>query len=130
MLGLAVAVPARAQSTERPAEPASADKEGKTFHAFYITGAAPRLDGRLDDEVWKLAESISDFAQMDPDNMAPATERTTVQVAYDARYIYVGVRCFSWDPSQVSTGLGRRDNFPRSDRILVAFDTRHDQRTA
>ncbi len=130
LAGLAHAAPARAQSAARSAEPAVADKEGKELRAFHITGTAPRVDGRLDDEVWKLAASIDDFVQMDPDNMAPATERTTAQVAYDDRYIYVAVHCYYKDPSQVSAGLGRRDNFPRSDRLLVDFDPRHDHQTA
>ncbi len=45
------------------------------------------MDGRLDDEAWGLADSIDGFTQIDPDNMSAATERTTVQVAYDDRYI-------------------------------------------
>jgi hypothetical protein len=130
LLGLAFAVAARAQGSPGPAEPAFADKAGKELHAFHITGTAPSIDGRLDDEVWQLAQSADDFVQIDPNNMAPATERTTVQVAYDARYLYVAVHCFSRNPAGVTPGLGRRDNFPQSDRVYVNFDPRHDHQTA
>jgi Domain of unknown function (DUF5916)/Carbohydrate family 9 binding domain-like len=129
--GLAAVSPAGAQVTaaSSPTEPAFADKEGKELHAFRIVGTAPSVDGQLDDEVWRLADSIGSFVQLDPDNMAPATERTTVQVAYDNSYVYVGVHCFFRNPSDVQTGLGRRDNIPRSDRLHVAFDPRHDHQT-
>jgi hypothetical protein len=115
--------PARAQSSaaSAPTEPA--------LHAFHVAGAAPHIDGRLDDEAWALAETVDGFAQIDPDNMMPATERTTVQVAYDQRYVYVAVHCFFRNPADVATGLGRRDNIPRSDRLSVSFDPRHDHQT-
>jgi len=61
--------------------------------------------------------------------MSPASERTTVQVAFDNRYVYVGVHCFFKNPSDVATGLGRRDNIPRSDRVNINFDPRHDHQT-
>ncbi|HEV3216805.1 MAG TPA: DUF5916 domain-containing protein [Vicinamibacterales bacterium] len=130
LLELAFAAPARAQGSAAPAEPAVADKEGKELHAFHITGTVPRIDGRLDDEVWRLAQSADDFVQIDPDNMAPATERTTVQVAYDDRYLYVAVHCFSRNPAGVTAGLGRRDNFPQSDRVQINIDPRHDHQNA
>ena len=62
--------------------------------------------------------------------MAPPRDRTTVQVAYDERALYVAVRCFTKDPSQITTGLGRRDNLPPSDLIRMSFDPRHDHQTA
>jgi hypothetical protein len=133
---LIVAAPAQAQSNAKEAtalinadEPAAADKAGKELHAFHITGTPPRVDGRLDDETWTKAASIEEFTQINPDNMAPATERTLAQVAYDERYVYVAVHCFFRNPSEVVTGLGRRDNIPRSDRLEINFDPRHDHQT-
>ncbi len=34
------------------------------------------------------------------------------------------------DPSKITTALGRRDTFPRSDSIKITFDPRHDHQTA
>ncbi len=112
------------------AEPAVPEKAGKQLHALRITGVVPRIDGQLDDDVWRLAQSIDDLVQNEPDNMMPPTERTVVQVAYDDRSIYVAVHCFMRDPSQIATGLGRRDNVPPSDLIRITFDPRHDHLTA
>src|SRR5262245_52116126 len=75
-------------------EPVVPEKVGKEFHAYHLTGQPPRVDGKLDDEVWDLAQTIDDFVQNEPDNMMPPRERTTVQVAYDERALYVAVRCF------------------------------------
>src|SRR5207244_6964355 len=89
---LAMPAAARAQQITAAAgatEPAFADKQGKELHALRLAGSSPKIDGRLDDEAWKLAQTIEDFVQVDPDNMTAPTERTTVQVAYDDRYIYV-----------------------------------------
>ena len=110
----------RAASAQEPAdpsfapnEPAAGVKHGKVLHAFRLTGAAPVIDGRLDDEVWTLAERVEGFIQWDPDNMAPMTERTTLQVAYDSHYLYAAVRCDDRTPSSITRGLGRRDEFQR-----------------
>jgi len=86
--------------------------------ALYVGDTPPRIDGRLDDEVWARAQAIDDLVQNEPDNMAAPTERTVVKVAYDDRSIYVGVFNYMRVASQVTTALGRRDTNPRSDMIL------------
>lgn len=118
-----------AQSPAVSSEPVVPEKAGKEVHALRIRGAAPLIDGRLDDEVWNNAQAIEDLVQEDPDNMKPPTERTVVQFAYDDRYLYVAAHCYARDPSQIRTGLGRRDNFPQSDVIAFGFDPRHDHLT-
>jgi len=117
-------VPAVAQEPDVP------EKAGKAVRAFRITGTPPVVDGRLDEEVWTVADRLSDFVQNEPDNMAAPTERTVVQVAYDDRYLYVAARCDMRDASHIVTGLGRRDNLPASDRFVLSLDPRHDHQTA
>jgi hypothetical protein len=108
------------------AQEAAADKQ---LRAFRISGEPPKLDGRIDDETWLAAQTIEDFTQQEPDNMAAPRERTVVQVAYDDRYLYVAVRCYTRDAATVSAGLGRRGSIPASDRITIALDPRHDHLT-
>jgi hypothetical protein len=126
---LALAAIASAQPAT-DSEPAAADKIGKVLHAHRIAGTPPAVDGRIDDEVWTVAPLIDDLVQNDPDNMAAPTERTTVQVAFDNRHLYIAVRCYMKDPSQIASALGRRDTFPPSDVIRLSFDPRHDHSTA
>ena len=121
---------ALAQATSGSTEPVVPEKAGKDLHAFRIAGEAPRIDGRLDDEVWLRAESRGDFVQNEPDNMAAPRERTTMQIAYDDRALYVAVRCQVLDPAGITTGLGRRDNLPPGDLLRLSFDPRHDHQNA
>jgi hypothetical protein len=111
-------------------EPAVPEKAGKEMQAYYVGDASPRIDGRLDDEGWASAQAIEDMVQNDPDNMQPPTERTVVKVLYDDRSVYVGVINYMRDRSKITTALGRRDTFPRSDSIKITFDPRHDHLTA
>ena len=101
---LVVPVRAWAQPARTSTEPPVAEKAGKELHAYRVNGSAPRIDGRLDDEAWTLAQSIDDMVQNDPDNMQPPTERTLVQIAYDDRYLYIATRCFMRDASRSRPG--------------------------
>ena len=118
-----------AQAPASGSEPTVTEKAGKQFHAFRITRDSPQIDGKLDEDLWKLAGGIDDLVQDEPENMMPPRERTVIQVAYDDRYLYVAAHCYVQDPSQISAGLGRRGNFPPSDRLWIAFDPRHDHLT-
>jgi hypothetical protein len=111
-------------------EPIVPEKVGKELHAYRITGQPPRIDGKLDDEVWTAAQMIDDFVQNEPDNMGPPRDRTAVQVAYDDHALYVAVRCFTKDASQITAGLGRRDTMPPSDLIRLSLDPRHDHQNS
>jgi hypothetical protein len=131
---LVFAVPAAAQPAATASgvrgEPAVPEKAGKDIEALYVGDTPPRIDGQLDDEIWLRAQPIDDMVQNDPDNMQPPTERTVVKLAYDDRSVYVAVINYMRDPSKITTALGRRDTFPRSDSIKITFDPRHDHLTA
>ncbi|MFM8535181.1 MAG: carbohydrate binding family 9 domain-containing protein [Acidimicrobiia bacterium] len=111
-------------------EPVVPEKAGKDFEAYCVGDTPPRIDGRLDDAGWGQAQAIADMVQNDPNNMQAPTERTSVKVMYDDRSVYVGVINYMRDPSKITTALGRRDTFPRSDSIKITFDPRHDHLTA
>jgi hypothetical protein len=128
-VSLSIPMPAVAQEASA-LEPAAADKVGKELRAHRITTAAPRIDGRLDDQVWVAAAGIDDLVQNEPHALEPPTERTTVQVAFDDQAIYVAAYCYMTDPSQIVSALGRRDVLPPSDVIRIAFDPRHDHNTS
>jgi len=126
-VGLLLPVPARAQSDN---EPAKALKEGKVVRAFRIVGTPPTIDGRLNDEAWMAADTLTDLVQRDPDNGKAMTEATRYQVAYDDRFVYVAVAADDSAPASIAAGLGRRDELPSSDNITIGFDPRHDHLTA
>ena len=63
--------------------------------------------------------------------MAPLSERTVMQVAYDDRFLYVTVRSYDREPQGVRGPLFRRDDAEGAptDLIAVGFDPRHDHLT-
>jgi len=88
------------------------------------TGRAIRLsarlavDGRLDEEVYRSEESVSDFVQQAPVQGAPATERTEAWVLYDDVAIYVSAGCWDSAPKErwVANELRRDTNQLRQNR--------------
>ena len=114
-------------------QPASALQESRQLYqvpAVRVEGA-PTLDGVLDDAIWQRAAVIDAFVQQEPDEGAPATERTEVLILYDAENLYVGVRAYDSDPNGMVATEMRRD----ADRILdedsfqIILDTFNDSRS-
>jgi hypothetical protein len=101
----------------------------KQATATRVPNGSIRIDGRLDDEVWRKAAPITDFIQKEPTEGAPPTDTMEVRLAYDDGAVYVGARMHSTD-GRIQAPLGRRDSTGQAEHILVAFDTFLDRRTA
>jgi uncharacterized protein DUF5916/cellulose/xylan binding protein with CBM9 domain len=89
----------------------------------------PVIDGKLDDEVWKGANVLKDFYQVQPgDNIAPS-KPTEVLLGYDSRFLYVAFRAFD-EPDKVRATIPKRDNIFNDDYVGILFDTFNDKRKA
>lgn len=107
-----------------------------SFHSFAqdkTTGAvktvtAPRIDGVLNDEVWKQAPVLSGFIQNSPAPGSPASRNTEVRLLYDNNAIYVGAHMYD-DPSLIRKQFTARDGEQMKDvdYFSVFFDTYHDR---
>jgi hypothetical protein len=93
------------------------------------TAEAPRIDGRLDEEIWSTAPAADGFWQLDPDEGEPGTEPTEFRVLYTDDALFIGVRAWDSEPDQIVSRLARRDSDIPSDWIVIAIDSYHDQRT-
>lgn len=124
---LSTVVLLQAQSAVSLRAPASVGAEAV---AVAVRSTAPKLDGKLDDEVWTRATPTGSFRQRDPAEGTPGTERTEVRVLYDDEALFVGVRAFDSRPAQISAPLARRDESPPSDWIGLLIDSYFDRRTA
>ena len=102
----------------------------KVVSAARIAAGAIRLDGRLDDAVWRDAHWITDFTQKMPHEGAPPSDSMRIAILYDGDALYVGARMYSRDPSKIQAPLSRRDNTSQAEHLWVSFDTYHDRRTA
>jgi hypothetical protein len=109
------------------------DASGRaTIRAVRLT-APLRVDGRLDDEVYSTVPAISDFIQNDPQEGAPATERTELWVLFDADAIYISARCWDSQPERTIVSEMRHDSPAiggSSDHFGFGFDTFYDRRNA
>jgi len=95
---------------------------------------SPIIDGRLDDEVWGVAEIISDFIQSQPEPGRLATERTEVRLLYDDNNLYVGAMLYDSDPEGYVIQSLERD-FPsistrNADIFAITLDTFLDRRNS
>ena len=122
------------------AEDAAAPAVGFAAAAGILTGRPtvrppramepPRIDGRLDDAVWRSAVRITEFVQQNPVEGAAATEDTDVYIAYDSQNIYFGIHAHYADPGLMRANRVDRDQAFRDDNVSVYFDTFLDQQRA
>ena len=92
------------------------------------TVQAPRIDGLLNDDVWKEAPVLTDFIQNSPSPGSPASSKSEVRILYDNTAIYVGAYLFD-DPSLIRKQFTARDGEQMRDvdYFSVFFDTYHDK---
>lgn len=87
------------------------------------TSAAPKIDGDISDAVWQKAPVISEFYQLEPDEGAPASERTEVRILYDENNLYFAVKAFDSDPSAINASIKARDGqLGKDDLIRIYLD--------
>ena len=93
------------------------------------TPAHPRIDGRLDDAVWRLAPATAEFFQREPVEGAPPSERTEVRILFDDGHLYFGLRCFDSEVDHLVANLMRRDSeLENNDNIQIILDPYNDGR--
>ena len=91
----------------------------------------PIVDGLVTDEQWESVEPFTGFIQQEPDNGAPATERTEVRLLLSDQTLYVGVIAFDGDPGGVLVSESRRDgDLNESDSVQILLDTFNDSQNA
>ena len=69
-----------------------------------------KVDGKLDEEVWRLAMPADDFIQFSPYNNVDPSFQTSVKFIYNNYAIYVGATMYDPYPDSVLKELGTRDN--------------------
>ncbi len=90
----------------------------------------PRIDGNLDEAVWRDIAHIGDFVQADPYPGKPPTFQTEVRLAYDDNALYMAVRCLDPEPKKILNTTMARDGRPFDDDSLeIVIDPMHDRRS-
>ncbi len=122
----------RGPAVPPPAPPATVARDDRgqaTIRAVRVE-RPPRLDGRLDEDIYDEIPPIDGFIQQEPSEGAPATENTQVWVFFDDRNVYVTARCFDSQPEREVTTELRRDqnNITQNESFTIVFDTFLDRR--
>lgn len=94
------------------------------------TDTPPRIDGELNDPAWQTCTKYSDFIQFDPFNGQPASENTSVRLAFDTDNLYVAFKCDDRKASKIAAHLTPREQFDANDYVTLILDTFDDQRTS
>jgi hypothetical protein len=84
------------------------------------------LDGNLDEKIWSIAESASDFWQFFPSDTAKAHQKTNIRFLYDDTNLYIGIEIFSSGNDFVIPSLQRDFRAGGNDNISLVFDTFND----
>ena len=90
--------------------------------------AAIKVDGKLDEDVWKKIDPISNFTQTTPDEGKPVSRRTEAYIFYDDDNIYLGFKFWD-DPKLILHRMAAHDTPTGSDSADFLIDTFRDRRT-
>ncbi len=101
-------------------------QEKKTYH-INRTPIPPKIDGILDESIWKTSEVAKDFTQFKPDMGLKDTIgiKTSVKVTYDDDAIYFAAYLHD-DPSKIMRQLTTRDDFGQSDYFMIVINPNND----
>jgi len=114
--------PARAEDVSEPAA-------RRVYVTARLAGAAPVIDGVLDDACWTEGEWAGDYRQREPFQGAAPTHPTRIKILHDSRNLYVAIRATDPGIARQPKLLGERDEFS-GDMVGVAFDSYFNRRTA
>ena len=93
------------------------------------TNNPPKIDGILNDDLWKSLPAVSDFNMFEPGNEGLISQeyQTLVKMAYDDNAVYIAVYMFDPNPDKILRQLSQRDEvFVQADLFYVALNTLND----
>ncbi|WP_109853378.1 DUF5916 domain-containing protein [Aquimarina sp. AU58] len=89
----------------------------------------PKIDGVLDDDVWKTLPAHGNFQMWQPGNEGeiPKEIQSEVKMAYDNKAVYFGVYLYDDQPDTVLRQFSQRDDiFVQTDHFSIAINTYND----
>jgi len=108
-----------------------AQQTGDRTPSVRRTSTNVRLDGKLDESDWALADSIWEFRQRDPVEGSEPSERTVVRLLATPAGLVIGWWAYDRDPAGIIRTQLRRDAALRSDDyVSVMIDGLSDRRSA
>jgi hypothetical protein len=89
-----------------------------------------RVDGRLEEAVYRQEQAVSDFVQTEPVEGGPATEKTELWIMFDRDNVYVAFRVFESQPERRVANVMQKDNglLFQNDGVMFVLDPFYDRR--
>lgn len=87
-----------------------------------------KIDGKLDDPVYRHLIPVSGFVQFHPKNGAKPTYKTEVYSFYDKKNIYFAFRCFDKEPGKIHADITPFGEYEDNDEVQIYLDTFSDKR--
>jgi len=89
-----------------------------------------KVDGQLDEEVYRTVPAAGDFIMQEPREGDKATEQTDTWIFFDNDNLYIAARCWDDHPERwVLTELRHdNNNIIDNENLSVSLDTFHDRR--
>ncbi|OAB78130.1 DUF5916 domain-containing protein [Cochleicola gelatinilyticus] len=103
-------------------------EERKTLQATRIN-SAPKIDGVLDDSIWKSLPTYGNFFMYEPGNegIIPNNFKSEVKLAYDDRAVYVAAYLYDPEPEKIANQFSQRDEIDvQADNFAIALNTYND----
>jgi hypothetical protein len=90
---------------------------------------SPIIDGNIiGEKLWDKVPIIENLKQIKPDYGLPASEKTSIRVAYTNKSFFVAVVCYDTAPDKIVISDSRRDaDLNDEDSFLFILDTYNDQ---
>lgn len=84
---------------------------------------APKIDGEVSEDIWKSAQPIDEFYQINPKVGDAPSEKTQVSILYDDKNLYVAVEAFDARPEKIRATILERDgDVWRDDMVRFYID--------
>lgn len=90
---------------------------------------SPKIDGILNDDIWKSISGVSDFKMFEPGNEGLISQeyQTIIKMAYDDNAVYIAAYMYDPDPNKILRQLSQRDDvFVQADLFYIALNTLND----
>lgn len=125
VLLLGLGLPGAASALSDPGDPDTPARATRVPDSLEVS-----IDGRLEDEVWKLARPISDFTQQEPVEGGTPSEPTEIRILFDRDALYIGAEFHDSNPEGIIAHQRRRNaGLGSDDRFMWILDTFLDGRT-
>ncbi len=90
-----------------------------------------RIDGILNEAVWREGPTIGELVQTEPRPGEPPSEPTEIRLSFDQQALYIAVYCLDSLPEAlVAKQMSRDARLFSDDNIEILIDTFHDRRNA